>query len=506
MNPSRLLPVKLVSVLLVFLPGLRVFAQVADAPGVPDAPSVETAAALSSSTTSASFHATPQQLDQLLGPVALYPDALIALILPSATAASDVVLAARYLSADGESAEIENQSWDDSVKALAHYPDVVKWMDQNLAWTKQVGEAFLDQPAEVMKSIQRLRTAARAAGTLIDTPQQQVVVETGTITIVPAQPDVIYVPYYDPEIVYLPRRSYGYYPHSFFSFSIGYPVGYWLGNHMDWRHCRLWTVDHHARERYWREQRDWRRPAFPAVGVTWTRDSIRRPWSPPHRAHSSRHVHSVRAEIARPSSIRHDSHREVASSWNGSGHTDRSRGIRDSSRRSLQTPRTSSTANGFQPLSAPLPALSAPLPAVAQPPTPATTNSDRVHSSRGSVHRGNRTPQPAEQNPRENSRRENVSRGHNTPRENRESTPRENRDRSEPRRARNEAPAPSAAPAPSPSAPVVAAVNPVAQGSRAGWTQRAAPAPAEAKNDSTPASSSSDSNRRGNHSHRGRGN
>src|SRR5436190_17519524 len=88
---------------------------------------------------------TAEQLDQLLGPIALYPDALIALILPAATQSSDVVLAARYLSNGEGAAQIDDQPWDDSVKALAHYPEVVKWMDQNLAWTKQLGDAFVAQ-------------------------------------------------------------------------------------------------------------------------------------------------------------------------------------------------------------------------------------------------------------------------------------------------------------------------------------------------------------------------
>lgn len=250
---------------------------------------------------------TPEQLEQLLGPIALYPDPLIALILPSATVSSDIVLAARYLSENSNRLDgVENQPWDDSVKALTHYPDVVKWMDQNLPWTKQLGEAFLQQPAEVMKAMQRLRVAARAAGTLVDTPQQQVIAEAETIYIVPAQPDVIYVPYYDPQIVYLPRRSY--YSGSFFSFSIGYPVGHWLGYHMDWHHCRLWTIDRHSREHYWRAQRDWRRPTFTA-GFTWTRDSTRRPWTP-HPVYSQPGHRQRRyvAEIARPSPTRHERH------------------------------------------------------------------------------------------------------------------------------------------------------------------------------------------------------
>ena len=149
---------------------------------------------------------TAAELDQLLAPIALYPDALIALILPAATVPTDIVLAARHLRDNpGDASQIEHRAWDDSVKSLTHYPDVVKWMDENLHWTKQVGEAFAEQPAEVMQSVQRLRAKARAAGTLVDTPQQLVLAEPQVIRIVPAQPDIIYVPYYEPEIVFVDR-------------------------------------------------------------------------------------------------------------------------------------------------------------------------------------------------------------------------------------------------------------------------------------------------------------
>src|SRR6185295_10263232 len=151
---------------------------------------------------------TQQELDQLFGPIALYPDALVALILPAATVPSDVVMAARFLRDNGDPSRLESESWDDSVKSLSHYPDVVKWMDENLAWTKQAGEAFVAQPADVMNAIQRLRAAARAAGTLIDTPQQRIVIEEDNIAIIPADPEIIYVPRYDPEVVYISRPYY----------------------------------------------------------------------------------------------------------------------------------------------------------------------------------------------------------------------------------------------------------------------------------------------------------
>lgn len=221
---------------------------------------------------------TPEQLDLLLAPIALYPDALIALILPASTASADLVLASRYLAAGGDPTAVDSRAWDDSVKSLTHYASLVKWMDENLEWTQQVGEAFLAQPAEVMKSIQRLRAQARAAGTLVDSPQQLSYLEGEVIYIVPAQPDVIYVPYYDPDLVYYSRP--GYYSSPYLSFGAGFPVGAWLSFNLDWGRHRLWFVERRERERYWREHHDWRRPIMPG-GPGYVYDPNHRAWAPP---------------------------------------------------------------------------------------------------------------------------------------------------------------------------------------------------------------------------------
>lgn len=215
-----------------------------------------------------------QQLDTLLGPIALYPDALIALILPASTAPADVVLAARYLKDNGDPADVGSRSWDDSVKSLVHYPAILRWMDDNLSWTKQLGEAFRDQPDEVMKAVQRLRARARAIGALTDTAQQTVVLDGDLITIVPAQPDAIYVPYYDPDMVYV--RPAGYYNSPFLSFSPAFAVGPWLAFDCDWRHHTVWTV-----ERHWNHpgNRDWRHPVFPGQ-PGFVNDPSRHPWKP----------------------------------------------------------------------------------------------------------------------------------------------------------------------------------------------------------------------------------
>jgi hypothetical protein len=217
---------------------------------------------------------TAEQLDRLVGPIALYPDALVALILPAATAPADIVLAARFLKENGDAAAATNLSWDDSVKSLAHYPALVKWMDENLSWTKQLGEAFRDQPAEVMKAIQRMRGRAREAGTLANTAQQQVRFDGELITIVPAQSDAIYVPYYDPAIVYV--RQSGFYQDPFLTFGPAFATGPWLAFDCDWRQRTVWTVDRH-----WTHPgtRDWRRPIFPGQ-PGYVNDPNRHPWKP----------------------------------------------------------------------------------------------------------------------------------------------------------------------------------------------------------------------------------
>ena len=208
---------------------------------------------------------TSAQLDELLSPIALYPDPLIALVLPASTFPTDVVMAARYLKAGGDPQAVESQPWDDSVKALARYPEVVKWMDENLAWTRQLGEVFAFQPADVLTATQRLRAAARAAGNLTDTPQQTVVVEREVIRIVPAQPDVIYVPVYDPVYVYRPRIVHHYYhPGPIIRFSSGYRAGFWLSYHCDWNYRTVLVIGRPHRHEVWHTQPRWVCPT-PAV-------------------------------------------------------------------------------------------------------------------------------------------------------------------------------------------------------------------------------------------------
>jgi hypothetical protein len=175
--------------------------------------------------------ATAQELDQLVSAIALYPDPLVAQILPASTYPLDIVKAARLVRSGASAETIDKQDWDPSVKAVAHYPTVLEMMDTNIDWTQQLGQAFIAQPDDVMQAVQRMRAQAQTLGNLATTPQQQVVLEEDTIRIVPADPQIIYVPVYEPAFVYYRRP----YRTSFISFSFGYPCGTWLDLDCDWR-------------------------------------------------------------------------------------------------------------------------------------------------------------------------------------------------------------------------------------------------------------------------------
>ena len=192
-------------------------------------------------------------MEKLVSPIALYPDSLVALILPASTASSDVVLAARFFAGGGEQADIGKQFWAESVKSLAHYPDIIKWMDDNLEWSQQMGEVFAAQPADAMAAIQHLRAQAYAKGLLESTPQQRVVAENEVIYIVPASPEIIYVPRYDPEILWMHRTWSG----PFISFGLGFGIGNWLYYDCDWSGRMIWVHNRHPGWVYtpgWRPQ------------------------------------------------------------------------------------------------------------------------------------------------------------------------------------------------------------------------------------------------------------
>ena len=150
----------------------------------------------------------PQQLEQLVAPIALYPDQMVAQILAASTYPAQIVEANRFLqqnaSLKGEALAqaVDPQTWDPSVKALTQFPEILSMMDRNLSWTSSLGEAYLNNSQSVMDAVQQMRQRAQAAGNLKSTPEQAVTTAGQTIEIQPVSPDVVYIPQYDPWLVY----------------------------------------------------------------------------------------------------------------------------------------------------------------------------------------------------------------------------------------------------------------------------------------------------------------
>ena len=192
-------------------------------------------------------------LEKLVAPIALYPDSLIATILPASVYPLEIVQAARFVANTNNLANLDAQPWDENVKAVARVPAVIQKMNDDLTWTMELGETFLAQDKAVMDAIQSLRAKAQKAGTLQTTPQQvvtvtnmviektveqQVVVVTNTVVqIQPSNPQVVYVPTYNPYTVYYPPPAYVYNPYApLVTFGAGIAVGAIIANNCDWYH------------------------------------------------------------------------------------------------------------------------------------------------------------------------------------------------------------------------------------------------------------------------------
>jgi Protein of unknown function (DUF3300) len=177
-----------------------------------------------------------EQLDQLLAPIALYPDSLLTQVLMAATYPVQVAEAVSWSAArpndkgDAAVTKAESQGWEPSVTSLVAFPQVLATMGQKPEWVQDLGDAFLAQPTDTMDAVQRLRLAAQAAGQLKSNEQQKVVVQNPTpqqtvIVIEPAQPQVVYVPMYNPTVVY------GTWPYpSYPPYYMPPPPGYYAGN------------------------------------------------------------------------------------------------------------------------------------------------------------------------------------------------------------------------------------------------------------------------------------
>jgi hypothetical protein len=231
-----------------------------------------------------------EQLGQLLAPIALYPDPLLAQILMAASYPLEVVQADRWLQdpanaalkGDELAAALAQLPWDPSVKSLVPFPEILLMMDDDLDWTERLGDAFVADQSAVMGSVQQLRQRAEAAGKLNSTTQQAVTTEDDAITIEPPGPGIVYVPAYDPTVAYGPWPYPSYPPYAFPGYFDdtgvdGYGFGWfgvavvaplWGWHHWDWAHRRL-DID---RDRFAALDRS--RP--PAGGDAWQHDASRR--------------------------------------------------------------------------------------------------------------------------------------------------------------------------------------------------------------------------------------
>jgi uncharacterized protein DUF3300 len=177
----------------------------------------------------------PDQLDNLLSPIALYPDPLLAQLFVAATFPDQVEEAARYVRANGPNG-VDDQDWDVSVRAVAHYPTVIGMMADKIDWTTSLGQAYVNQSTDVAWSVQHLRHMARTEGNLQSSQQQEILEHDNYIAISPYQPEYIYVPVYDPAIIYYRRPYYG----PAITFGLGFPIGAWLNLDFRWGYGGGW--------------------------------------------------------------------------------------------------------------------------------------------------------------------------------------------------------------------------------------------------------------------------
>jgi len=200
---------------------------------------------------------SPAQLQQLVAPIALYPDALVAQVLAAATYPDQIVEADRWLQQHSDlkgeqlGQEVDKQPWDPSVKALTEFPSVLANMDKNLSWTSSLGDAYVNQEQEVMNAVQVMRDRAQKSGNLKSTSQENVTQQGQTIVIEPADPQVVYVPEYDPWLVYGDPigawPDWYWYPGLYLTgpgiaFGFGFGIGFFGGFGWGWHN---WGYDWH---------------------------------------------------------------------------------------------------------------------------------------------------------------------------------------------------------------------------------------------------------------------
>ncbi len=286
------------------------------------------------------------ELQELVGPIALYPDDLLAVVLPASTYPLQVIEAGRFLEELESNPNLKpNEEWDDSVVALINYPEVVELLNDDLDWTWRLGEAVVSQQADVIAAVETFRDRAYAAGNLKSDDYQTVSRSEGVVSIEPAADDVIYVPYYEPTrvVVHQPRPVYYYYPRprpvyyypypDTYAFRSGFFWGVTTAFTIGWTHDHL-NVYHPSYHRhpfyghsYW--DRWWyRRPTInvyrntyvnnvwrptPRSGIVRrvTRNDYRPPAAPPRTDYEQRRVRSTHVVPERSRNRPYEAQREV---------------------------------------------------------------------------------------------------------------------------------------------------------------------------------------------------
>lgn len=235
---------------------------------------------------------SPNELEELVGPVALYPDDLLAIVLPASTYPLQVVQAARFLEDLERDPKLEpNSEWDDSVIALVNYPEVVELLNDDLDWTWRLGEAVVAQQNDVINAVEEFRDRAYAAGNLKSDSYQTVSRNDDVIEIKPVNEEIIYVPYYEPErvVYHQPRPVYYYYPRAYpvyyypysslHSFNRGYFWGVTTAFTIGWRsdHLHVFHHSYQGHPYYGRSYYDrwwYRRPDIHAHNNVYIRNNV----------------------------------------------------------------------------------------------------------------------------------------------------------------------------------------------------------------------------------------
>ena len=259
-------------------------------------------------------------LEELIGRVALYPDALLAIVLPASTYPLQIVQAARYLEAHKSDSALEpSAEWDDSIIALLNYPEVIELLNTDLDWTWQLGEAVINQQADVVVAVEHFRERAHAAGNLESDEHKIVNTDNGAIEITSAETDAVYVPYYEPAEVVYPQTvtAYHYYPRRYPLYYYPYSAGHSFYSGAFWGVTAAFTIGWFTNHLHFHP---YGYRSHPYYGHRYHRSNFRR-----HGLHASRrHLNS-------PHRHRHNYHGDY---WN-SAHRfgNRPRHLRNSGRR-----------------------------------------------------------------------------------------------------------------------------------------------------------------------------